>query len=170
MGSSCAAGCNRVAEPVCEPGIAANVRERMGVIAACREVGGYRGATAMCGTTHKTVKRIERRSWSRVPSKRPQSVPHGFARRPDTYRRHPISNEQASRRATEHGPAGPRTTAWGRRVGSSTLIGAPSLCTHPVLAEPLRCYRVTSSYAIACSGRMPESGRIRQALRYVTGL
>lgn len=30
----------------------------MDVIAACREVGTYRGAAAMCGTTHKTVKRI----------------------------------------------------------------------------------------------------------------
>lgn len=30
----------------------------MDVIAAYREVGTYRGAAAMCGTTHKTVKRI----------------------------------------------------------------------------------------------------------------
>ena len=30
----------------------------MDVIAAYREVGTYRGAAAMCGTTHKTVRRI----------------------------------------------------------------------------------------------------------------
>ncbi len=35
-----------------------NARERMDVIAAYRDVGSYRGAAAICGTTHKTVKRI----------------------------------------------------------------------------------------------------------------
>jgi transposase len=35
-----------------------NARERMDVIAAYRQVGSYRGAAAMCGTTHKTVRRI----------------------------------------------------------------------------------------------------------------
>ena len=35
-----------------------NARERMDVISAYREVGTYRGAAAVCGTTHKTVKRI----------------------------------------------------------------------------------------------------------------
>jgi hypothetical protein len=35
-----------------------NPRERMDVIAAYRDVGSYRGAVAICGTTHKTVKRI----------------------------------------------------------------------------------------------------------------
>ena len=35
-----------------------NARERMDVISGYREVGSYRGAAAICGTTHKTVKRI----------------------------------------------------------------------------------------------------------------
>jgi hypothetical protein len=35
-----------------------NARERMDVIAAYRDVGSYRGAAELCGTTHKTVKRI----------------------------------------------------------------------------------------------------------------
>lgn len=35
-----------------------NAKERMDVIAAYRDVGTYRGAAALCGTTHKTVKRI----------------------------------------------------------------------------------------------------------------
>ncbi len=35
-----------------------NARERMDVIAAYRDVGSYRGAAAICNTTHKTVKRI----------------------------------------------------------------------------------------------------------------
>ena len=35
-----------------------NARERMDVIATYRDVGSYRGAAEICGTTHKTVKRI----------------------------------------------------------------------------------------------------------------
>lgn len=35
-----------------------SARERMDVISAYREIGTYRGAAAICGTTHKTVKRI----------------------------------------------------------------------------------------------------------------
>jgi transposase len=35
-----------------------NAKERMDVIAAYRDVGTYRGAAALCGTTHKTVRRI----------------------------------------------------------------------------------------------------------------
>jgi hypothetical protein len=35
-----------------------NVRERMDVIAAYQQVGSYRGAATICGTTHKTVRRI----------------------------------------------------------------------------------------------------------------
>ncbi|HET9655785.1 MAG TPA: IS21 family transposase [Kineosporiaceae bacterium] len=38
-----------------------NARERMDVLAAYREVGSYRGAAQLCGTTHKTVKRIVER-------------------------------------------------------------------------------------------------------------
>ncbi|MEO7845269.1 MAG: IS21 family transposase [Nocardioides sp.] len=35
-----------------------SARERMDVISAYRDVGTYRGAAALCGTTHKTVKRV----------------------------------------------------------------------------------------------------------------
>ena len=38
-----------------------SARERMDIIAAYREVGTYRGAAAICGTTHKTVKRVNAR-------------------------------------------------------------------------------------------------------------
>jgi transposase len=38
-----------------------NARERMDILAAYREVGSYRGAAAICGTTHKTVKRVVQR-------------------------------------------------------------------------------------------------------------
>ena len=34
------------------------VKERMDIITAYREVGTYRGAAAICSTSHKTVKRI----------------------------------------------------------------------------------------------------------------
>src|SRR5437764_5774702 len=33
-------------------------RERMDIVNAYRAVGTYRGAAALCGTTHKTVKRV----------------------------------------------------------------------------------------------------------------
>jgi hypothetical protein len=35
-----------------------NARERMDILAAYREAGSYRGAAAICGTTHKTVRRV----------------------------------------------------------------------------------------------------------------
>jgi len=38
-----------------------NARERMDILAAYREVGSYRGAAAICGTTHKTVRRVVQR-------------------------------------------------------------------------------------------------------------
>jgi hypothetical protein len=33
----------------------------MDILAAYREVGSYRGAAAVCGTTHKTVRRVVER-------------------------------------------------------------------------------------------------------------
>ena len=38
-----------------------NARERMDILAAYREVGSYRGAAEICGTTHKTVRRVVER-------------------------------------------------------------------------------------------------------------
>ena len=35
-----------------------SARERMDISSAYREVGSYRGAAAICGTTAKTVKRV----------------------------------------------------------------------------------------------------------------
>lgn len=48
--------------------------EVMDIIAAYREVGTYRGAAAICGTTHKTVKRVVERSLSggTRPERRPR--------------------------------------------------------------------------------------------------
>lgn len=50
-----------------------NAKERMDVIAAYRDVGTYRGAAAICGTTHKTVRRIieahEAAGTGQVPAK-----------------------------------------------------------------------------------------------------
>ena len=39
-----------------------SAREEMDVIAAYREVGTYRGAAEICGTTHKTVRRVIERA------------------------------------------------------------------------------------------------------------
>ena len=47
----------------------------MDIIAAYREVGTYRGAAAMCGTTHKTVKRVVERAQS--GGTRPERKPRG---------------------------------------------------------------------------------------------
>lgn len=35
-----------------------SARERMSIISAYQQVGTYRGAAVICGTTHKTVKRV----------------------------------------------------------------------------------------------------------------
>ena len=35
-----------------------SARERMNIISAYHQVGSYRGAAELCGTTHKTVKRV----------------------------------------------------------------------------------------------------------------
>ncbi|MGQ0617287.1 MAG: IS21 family transposase, partial [Acidimicrobiia bacterium] len=35
-----------------------SARERMDIVAAFEQVGTFRGAAALCGTTHKTVKRV----------------------------------------------------------------------------------------------------------------
>ena len=51
-----------------------SARERMDIISAYREVGSYRGAAAMCGTTAKTVKRVIARheAGGAVPARSPR--------------------------------------------------------------------------------------------------
>ena len=39
-----------------------SARERMNIIAAYQQVGTYRGAAEICGTTHKTVRRVIERA------------------------------------------------------------------------------------------------------------
>ena len=39
-----------------------SARENMDIVAAYQQVGTYRGAAVMCGTTHKTVRRIIERA------------------------------------------------------------------------------------------------------------
>ncbi len=52
-----------------------SVRERMDINAAYREVGTYRGAAEICGTTHKTVKRVVEASERTGP---PERVVHNY--------------------------------------------------------------------------------------------
>ena len=47
----------------------------MDIVAAYQQVGTYRGAAAMCGTTHKTVRRIIERA--EAGGKTPDRVPRG---------------------------------------------------------------------------------------------
>src|SRR6478672_9631090 len=51
-----------------------SARERMNIISTYREVGTYRGAAELCGTTHKTVKRIVERAEAggEPPQREPQ--------------------------------------------------------------------------------------------------
>ena len=52
-----------------------NAKERMDVIAAYRDVGTYRGAAAICGTTHKTVRRVIGRWVNTKHRRRPMIIP-----------------------------------------------------------------------------------------------
>ena len=47
----------------------------MDIVAAYEQVGTYRGAAALCGTTHKTVKRVSNASMPRGPRRPPTAVP-----------------------------------------------------------------------------------------------
>ena len=50
-----------------------SARERMNIISTYREVGSYRGAAELCGTTHKTVKRaVERAEAGGPPAREPR--------------------------------------------------------------------------------------------------
>ena len=53
-----------------------SARERMDIVAAFGQVGTYRGAAALCGTTHKTVRRV--------------IEDHGAGRPPDEPRRRAV--------------------------------------------------------------------------------
>ena len=53
-----------------------SARERMNIVAAYEQVGTYRGAAALCGTTHKTVKRVlDRRRAGQRPGRRRVPAP-----------------------------------------------------------------------------------------------
>jgi transposase len=47
-----------------------SARERMNIISAYHQVGTYRGAAELCGTTHKTVKRVIERAEAGGPALR----------------------------------------------------------------------------------------------------
>ena len=51
-----------------------SLRERMDIVNAYAAVGTYRGAAALCGTTHKTVKRVlDRRQAGQLEPRAPQT-------------------------------------------------------------------------------------------------
>jgi hypothetical protein len=45
-----------------------SARERMNIMSAYHQVGSYRGAAELCGTTHKTVKRVIERAEAGGPA------------------------------------------------------------------------------------------------------
>ena len=54
------------------------VRERMDILSAYREVGSYRGAADICGTTHKTVKRAVLADAAKNASAESEMVVHNY--------------------------------------------------------------------------------------------
>ncbi len=54
-----------------EGAIVKSPRERLDTLAAYRDLGSYRAAGELCGTTHKTVKRIVLRQRAGPPPPRP---------------------------------------------------------------------------------------------------
>jgi transposase len=52
-----------------------SVRERMDIVNAYADLGSYRAAAALCGTTHKTVKRVVERQRTGTPADRRPSRP-----------------------------------------------------------------------------------------------
>ncbi|MCX4097141.1 IS21 family transposase [Nocardia sp. alder85J] len=71
-----------------------SARERMDIISAYREVGTYRGAAELCGTTHKTVKRVVERAANGGTRPEHRPAPHNY----DQYR-----DLVAKRVKTSHG-------------------------------------------------------------------
>ena len=55
-----------------------NARERMDILAAYREVGSYRGAADICGTTHKTVRRVVERHNAAGPAAERKERGHNY--------------------------------------------------------------------------------------------
>jgi transposase len=54
-----------------------NARQQLDIINAYRQLGSYRAAAALCGTTHKTVKRVvERAAAGRPSSRQPRTLTH----------------------------------------------------------------------------------------------
>jgi hypothetical protein len=49
-----------------------SARDRMDIISTYQEIGTYRGAAELCGTTHKTVKRIVERAEGHLPEPEPR--------------------------------------------------------------------------------------------------
>jgi hypothetical protein len=103
-----------------------NARERMDILAAYREVGGYRGAAVICGTTHKTVRRVieAHEAGGRVPERK------GRGRNYDDVR----------------GPVAERVRKSQGRISAKRLLPAaraagyverPEFRAHPVLCEQL---------------------------------
>ena len=60
-----------------------SAREQLDILSAYHELGSFRAAAALCGTTHKTVRRVvERRSRPSTP-RPPTTQEHRCVRRPD---------------------------------------------------------------------------------------
>jgi hypothetical protein len=90
-----------------------NARERMDILAAYREVGSYRGAAAICGTTHKTVRRVVQAQLSTAAGPRPRG--HNFDAVTDL-----VADKVAKHVGADLGEAAAASGAGGRlcRVGA----------------------------------------------------
>ena len=80
----------------------------MDMHAAYREVGSYRAAAEICGTTPKTVKRSVEAARAAGSGPVPGEVRHnydGVAEEPDPLARTPILRRQSSQRGVHHAPS-----------------------------------------------------------------
>ena len=55
-----------------------SARERMDIISAYRQVGTFRGAAELCGTTHKTVKLVVERVEAGEPARKQAVRGHNY--------------------------------------------------------------------------------------------
>lgn len=95
----------------------------MDVIAAYQQVGTYRGAAAMCGTTHKTVKRIlELQERGETRAQPPRARNDGRAR-PDRPARAARAKTTAERQLLALGPVAQRFLTGAAAAGVAKLPG-----------------------------------------------
>ena len=100
----------------------------MDVIAAYRDVGSYRGAAAVCGTTHKTVKRIIEAHQAATTTARGGESPQQSRRAPRTRNYDTVAELVTGKVKASHGRISAKRLLPAARAAGSPCnpTGAPS--------------------------------------------